>query len=119
MTPDAAAPGQPGLARAAAPGGLGATNMTRGDRIRDSLAVLLVVLGAVFVIVAHTGDARLATQPVVVAKGQSAFAQWMHYYYYEMAGYAAIIVGVVTGVVSYAVRARRLRRSGASRTAGA
>jgi hypothetical protein len=93
--------------------------MTRGDRVRDGVAMTLVVIGAILILIAHSGDTRLATHPVIVARGQSAFAQWMHYYYFEMAGYAAVIVGVITGIVSYAIRARRLRRSSPSRTTGA
>jgi len=88
-----------------------AAGTTPADRLRDTLALVLVLAGAALVVMAYTGNSRLATQPIVLAKGQSAFSLWMHNYYLEFAGYGAIALGVLVGVVSYVVHARRVRRS--------
>jgi hypothetical protein len=95
-----------------APGPDGGTpRTTRGDRMRDAIAIVLVVLGVCLIVVAHVGNTRLATQPIIVDRGQSAFSQWMHYYYIEFAGYGAVAAGLIAGLASYAVHARRTRRS--------
>jgi hypothetical protein len=88
-----------------------ATHTTRGDRIRDALAILLVVVGLCLIVAAHIGDSHLASQPIVVERGQSAFSQWLRFYYIELAGYGAVAAGLIVGLVSYAVHARRTRRS--------
>lgn len=83
---------------------------TRGDRVRDAIAIGLVILGAVMVLVAHNVNTRLATQPIVTPKGHTAFSVWLRYYYVDLAGWGAILVGVLFGVASYVVHARRIRR---------
>ncbi len=83
---------------------------TRADRVRDAIALTLILVGIVLVVVAHRVYSQLATHAIVVPPGQSAFAVWLHNYYMELAGYAAILVGVILGVVSYIVHERRTRR---------
>jgi hypothetical protein len=88
-----------------------AQGATRGDRVRDVVAIVLVLAGAGLIGLAHVGNTRLATQPIVVAPGQSAFSQWMHYYYIEFAGYGAVVAGVLVGLASYVIHARRAHRA--------
>lgn len=83
---------------------------TRGDRVRDAIALILILVGIVLVVVAYRVNTQLAAHPNDVAKGHSAFAVWLHNYYMELAGYAAILVGVILGIVSYIVHDRRTRR---------
>jgi hypothetical protein len=83
---------------------------TRGDRVRDAVALVLILVGIVLVVVAYRVNTQLAANPNEVAKGHSAFAVWLHNYYMELAGYAAILVGVILGIVSYIVHDRRTRR---------
>jgi peptidoglycan/LPS O-acetylase OafA/YrhL len=83
---------------------------TTADRLRDALALLLVVIGLALTVAAFIGNRRLASQPIVVAAGQSAFSLWMRNYYMEFAGYALIVAGVLVGIVSFAMHARRGRQ---------
>lgn len=84
---------------------------TRGDRVRDVIALVLLLGGAALEVLAFAGNRRLTTQPIVVPKGHTAFSLWMHNYRMEMTGYAAMIAGVLVGVGSYVVHARRTRRA--------
>jgi hypothetical protein len=90
-------------------------SMSRGDRIRDLVALVLVVAGIGLVVVSHSGMQGLATQAIVVRPGEWAMSQYMHFRYLELTGYALAIVGIVVGVVSYLVRARR-NAAGVDRT---
>jgi hypothetical protein len=78
----------------------------RGDRLRDGLALLLVALGVALVLVSNAGMHRLATQPIVVAHGEWAIAQYDHYRRLGMLGYVAAIAGIATGIWSYLRHAR-------------
>lgn len=89
--------------------------MSRGDRIRDLVALLLVVAGIGLVVVSHSGMQGLATQAIVVRPGEWAVSQYMHFRYLELAGYGLAVAGIVVGVVSYLVRARR-NAAGVDRT---
>ncbi len=89
---------------------------TRADRVRDAIALTLILVGIVLVVVAYRVNTRLVSHAIVVPPGQSAFAVWLHNYYMELAGYAAILVGVILGVVSYIMHERRTR--GARRRTG-
>jgi hypothetical protein len=80
---------------------------TRADRIRDAVALALVLGGVALVLVSHAGMQKLATQPIVVAKGQTAVAIWDKFAYIELAGYAAAVIGLLVGFVSYIIHARR------------
>ncbi len=82
---------------------------TRADRVRDIIALVLVLGGICLILVSHNGMQRLATQPIVVAKGQTAGAVWNKYAYIDLAGRAAAIIGVVVGIVSYVLHARRVK----------
>ncbi|GEM_PF-4063333 len=87
---------------------------TRADRTRDLIALALVVAGVGLIATAHAGNTRLATQHIVVSKGHDAFSQWMHYYRLEFTGYGAILAGILVGLASYVIHARRERRAGAA-----
>jgi hypothetical protein len=95
------------------------TRTTGADRVRDAIALTLVVAGVVLVVMAYNGNSHLASQPIVVAKGQSAFSLWMRNYYMEFAGYGAIAAGILVGLGSYIVHARRARRDQDARRSGA
>jgi hypothetical protein len=84
---------------------------TRGDRVRDVIALVLLLGGATLEVLAFAGNRRLTSGPIVVPKGHTAFSLWMHNYRMEMTGYAAMIAGVLVGVASYIVHARRARRA--------
>jgi hypothetical protein len=84
---------------------------TRGDRVRDVIALVLLLGGAALVVLAYAGNRRLTTQPIVVPKGGTAFALWMHNSRMERTGYAAMIAGVLVAVASSIVHARRARRA--------
>jgi hypothetical protein len=94
-------------------GGVGvpSAHTTRGDRVRDVIALVLLLGGATLVVLAFAGNRRLTSGPIVVPAGGTAFALWMHNYRMEMTGYAAMIAGVLVGVGSYVVHARRARRA--------
>jgi hypothetical protein len=96
---------------AAAPVGPPSNGTTRADRVRDAIALTLILVGIVLVVVAFRVNTRLATHAIVVPPGHSAFAVWLHNYYMELAGYAAILIGVIVGVASYIVHERRTRRA--------
>jgi hypothetical protein len=78
-----------------------------GDRARDGLALLLVVVGIVLVLFSNSGMHRLATQPIVVAKGEWAVTQYEHYRRLGLLGYLAALAGVGFGIWSYLLHARR------------
>jgi hypothetical protein len=81
--------------------------MSRGDRLRDLAALVLVVAGVGLVLASHVGMQRLATQPIVVHPGEWAVTQYARYRYVELAGYAMAAAGVAVGIASYLVHARR------------
>jgi hypothetical protein len=91
--------------------GSDAARTSGADRVRDAIALALVIGGVALLIIAHVGNSRLATQPIVVAKGQTAFSIWMRYYYMGFAGVGAVIAGVLVGFGSYIIHARRVRRA--------
>ena len=95
-----------------------ASETTRNDRIRDAIALLLVVVGIIVLIVAFTRNRELATQPIVLAKGQTAFSLFMRNYYLDFVGYGMVALGIIVGITSYAVHARRVRREQSQRRVG-
>jgi hypothetical protein len=97
----------PSTDRAPAP----AAATTRGDRVRDGIALVLLLGGAALEVIAFAGNRRLTSGPIVTPKGHTAFSLWMHNYRMEMTGYAAMIAGVLVGVGSYIVHARRARQA--------
>jgi energy-converting hydrogenase Eha subunit C len=72
----------------------------------------LVLAGIGLMLASHSGMQRLATQPIVVEKGQAAFAQYNHYLYLAYAGRAVILVGVIVAIASYVIHIRRHRPTG-------
>jgi hypothetical protein len=88
---------------------------TRIDRFRDVLALTLIVLGMILVFVSHVGMRQLATQPIVVAHGEWAITQYVHFRRIELIGYVAAIAGLVAGIWSYVLHAKA-RRPGAAPT---
>jgi hypothetical protein len=78
-----------------------------GDRLRDVLALTLLVLGVILILVSHAGMQRLASQPIVVAHGNWAINQWVHFRRIELIGYGAAASGLVAGIWSYIVHAKR------------
>jgi hypothetical protein len=84
-----------------------ATSPNRGDRARDGLALLLVVMGVILVLFSNSGMHRLATQPIVVAKGEWAMTQYEHYRRLGLLGYLAALAGIGFGIWSYLLHARR------------
>ena len=100
------------------PKGPAAGGTTRGDRVRDAVALTLVVLGIVLVVFAFRVNTQLAAHPDVAPKGH-AFGVWLHNYYLELAGYASILVGVILGIASYIMHDRRTRRARRSPTGAA
>jgi hypothetical protein len=80
---------------------------SHGDRFRDVLALTLLVLGLILVLVSHAGMQRLATQPIVVAHGNWAINQWVHFRRLEQIGYVSAAAGLVAGIWSYVMHAKR------------
>jgi len=93
-----------------APSAPPSSGTTRSDRVRDAIALVLVVAGIIVLVVAFTRNRELATQPIILAKGQTAFSLFMRNYYLDFVGYGMVALGIVVGVSSYALHARRLRR---------
>jgi hypothetical protein len=54
---------------------------------------------------------RLATQPIVVAHGEWAMAQYEHYRRLGMLGYIVALAGIATGIWSYLHLARARQAS--------
>jgi hypothetical protein len=91
---------------------------SRGDRLRDVLALVLVVGGIGLVLLSNSGMHRLATQPIVVAHGEWAMAQYEHYRRLGMLGYIVALAGIATGIWSY-IRLARARQASAEASAEA
>jgi hypothetical protein len=83
---------------------------SRGDRLRDVLALVLVVGGIGLVLLSNSGMHRLATQPIV-AHGEWAMAQYEHYRRLGMLGYIVALAGIATGIWSYLHLARARQAS--------
>jgi hypothetical protein len=86
----------------------------RSDRLRDGVALILVLLGIMLILLSNAGMHRLATQPIVVAHGEWAVAQYEHFRRLAMLGYFATIAGLGTGIWSYRLHARRAAAATAS-----
>jgi hypothetical protein len=86
--------------------------MTRGDRLRDAVAVLLVIVAIAPVAYAWRGFLSISEESrIVLAPGESAFSQFLHFFWFALAGVVLMIVGVGVAIWSYLKRRRRLRRS--------
>lgn len=86
---------------------------TRMDRFRDVLALTLIVLGMLLIFVSHVGMHRLATQPIVVAHGEWAITQYVHFRRVELIGYVAAAAGLLAGIWSYVLHAKGPTRDAA------
>jgi hypothetical protein len=86
--------------------------MTRGDRLRDAVALLLVIVAIAPVAYAWRGFLSISEESrIVLAPGESAFSQFLHFFWFALAGVVLMIVGVGVAIWSYLKRRRRLRRS--------
>lgn len=79
----------------------------RDDRLRDVLALALLALGIILILVSNAGMHRLATQPIVVAHGEFASTQYEHFRRIGMIGYVAAAAGVLAGIWSHVLHAKR------------
>jgi hypothetical protein len=89
----------------------------RSDRLRDGLALVLVLLGIVLIVLSNSGMHRLATQPIVLARGEWAVARYDHFRRLALLGYLATIAGVAAGIWSYTLHARRAAAAAPADTA--
>lgn len=86
--------------------------MTRGDRVRDAVALLLMVAAVPPVAYAWRGFALLSDEArLIVAPGETAFAQFMHFFWFALAGCILLLTGIGVAAWSYLKRRRRLRRA--------
>jgi hypothetical protein len=86
----------------------------RIDRLRDGVALILVLLGIMLTLLSNTGMHRLATQPIVLAHGEWAVVRYEHFRRLGMLGYLATIAGIGAGIWSYTLHARRAAADTAS-----
>lgn len=85
--------------------------MTRGDRTRDAVALLLVVAAVAPVAYSWRGFVSLSDESaIVLAPGESAFSQFMHFFWFGLAGLLLLAGGIGVAIWSYLKRRRRLRR---------
>lgn len=87
-------------------------SVTRGDRVRDAVALLLVIAAVAPVAYAWRGFLSLADESrIVLEPGETAFAQFMHYFWFAVGGLLLLLAGIAVAVWSYLQRRRRLRDS--------
>lgn len=85
--------------------------MTRGDRARDAASILLMVAAVPLVAYAWRGFASISDEArVIVQPGETAFSQFMHFFWFALAGFVLLLCGVGVAGWSYIRRRRRLRR---------
>jgi hypothetical protein len=86
--------------------------MTRGDRLRDAVGLLLVIVAIAPVAYAWRGFLSISEESrIVLTPGETAFSQFLHFFWFALAGVVLMIVGVGVAIWSYLKRRRRLRRS--------
>ena len=105
----------PGAERPDAGAATGA-RVHRADRLRDWLALALVVAGALLYGVAHRGMASIAgdrtpTPVEVAAPGQWKMVRWNRFERMSRAGIALVAAGAGVSLWSFARHARRRRRA--------
>lgn len=85
--------------------------MTRGDRARDAIALLLMVAAVPLVAYAWRGFASISDEArLIIQPGESASSQFMHFFWFALAGFIVLLCGIGVAVWSYTKRRRRLRR---------
>ena len=85
--------------------------MTRGDRARDAFALLLMVAAVPLVAYSWRGFSSISDEArLIVQPGEGAFSQFMHFFWFALAGFVLLLCGVGVAVWSYIKRRRRLRR---------
>ena len=90
--------------------------VSRADRIRDWLALGLVVAGALLYAAAQSGMGALArdrtpTTAEQSARGEWKMVRWNRFYKMSRAGIALVVVGGAVAVLSFAVHAWRRKGS--------
>lgn len=85
--------------------------ITRGDRTRDAVAVLMMIAAVAPVAYAWRGFVSLSDPAkIVVEPGQWASSQFMHYLRFAVGGLLLLVAGIGVATWSYLTRRRRLRR---------
>jgi hypothetical protein len=93
-----------------------APRVHRADRVRDWLALGLVLAGALLYGTAQSGMGTLArdrtpTTAEQSARGEWKMVRWNRFYKMSRAGIALVVAGGAVAVFSFAVHARRRRGS--------
>ena len=102
------------LAEPAAGGARGPARVHRADRVRDWIALTLVVIGVLTYGTAHRGMGALArdrtpTTAEASARGEWKMVRWNKYARMSRAGVFLVVVGAAVGVGSCARHAARRR----------
>lgn len=92
------------------------SRVDRADRIRDWIALALVVAGAALYLAAQNGMGALArdrtpTTAEQSARGEWKMVRWNRLYRMSRAGVALVVAGGAVGVFSFAMHAWRRRGS--------
>jgi hypothetical protein len=86
---------------------MSAASPGRSDRLRDGVALVLVLMGIMLILLSNAGMHQLATQPIVLAHGEWAVARYEHFRRLAMLGYVSTIAGLGAGIWSYTLHSRR------------
>ena len=97
-------------------GAAGSQRVTRSDRVRDWLALGLVLAGALLYGMAQSGMGTLArdrtpTTAEQSARGEWKMVRWNRFYKMSRAGVALVVAGGAVAVFSFAIHARRRKGS--------
>jgi protein-S-isoprenylcysteine O-methyltransferase Ste14 len=88
------------------------TSVARGDRIRDWVAMALVVIGALTYVTAHRGMGSVArdqtpTTAEAARRGEWKMVRWIRYERMSRVGIVLVGAGAIVGVWSFARHAMR------------